>query len=48
MLPPAPALFSTTMAWPSGLAMASAKTRAMMSVVVPGPKGTIRRTGRPG
>ena len=38
--PPPPALFSTTTGWPSTLLNGSAITRAMMSVVPPGAKGT--------
>ena len=38
--PPPPALFSTTTDWPKALPKGSAMTRATMSVVPPGAKGT--------
>src|SRR6478672_12266104 len=43
--PPPPALFSTTTGWPSALASGSAMTRATMSVVPPGAKGTTSLIG---
>jgi len=48
MEPPPPPLFSTTRVWPSAWPAFSAMTRAMMSVVPPAAKGTIRRTGLAG
>src|SRR5690606_30975607 len=44
--PPAPALFSTTMDWPSSRLPYSATRRAARSVEPPGAKGTISLTGR--
>jgi hypothetical protein len=38
-------LFSTSTCWPSAAAMRSPTMRATMSVVPPGAKGTINRTG---
>jgi hypothetical protein len=43
--PPPPALFSTTTCCPRLAPMAGATMRATMSVVPPGAKGTISRTG---
>src|SRR5690606_35891736 len=40
MMPPAPALFSTTTVWPSSLLILSLSRRAAMSVVPPGAAGT--------
>ena len=48
MLPLAPALFSTTTAWPHFSESFGAMTRARMSMPVPGEKGTISVTGRLG
>jgi hypothetical protein len=45
MEPPPPALFSTTTVCPSAAPIFSLTMRATMSVVPPGAKGTIRRTG---
>jgi hypothetical protein len=45
MMPPPPALFSTTTVWPSTAPSFSASVRATMSVVPPGAKGTTSRTG---
>src|SRR5690606_37958899 len=43
--PPAPALFSTTTAWPNSLDRASPTVRATMSGPVPAGKPTVSRTG---
>jgi hypothetical protein len=48
MLPPAPALFSTTNCWPSRSPMALAAVRPITSVGPPGGKGTTMRTGLAG
>src|SRR3954454_12256122 len=48
MLPPAPALFSTTNCWPNSSDIFAATTRARMSVVPPAANGTTNRTGRAG
>src|SRR5689334_13432455 len=48
MLPPAPALFSTTKDWPRDLVSSCATARARMSVVPPALKGTTIRTGLEG
>jgi len=45
MLPEAPSLFSTTIAWLQRSPSFCAKRRAMMSVPPPGAKPTTRRTG---
>jgi hypothetical protein len=42
--PPPPALFSTITLWPRALPSGSEITRAMMSVVPPGAKGTVSFT----
>src|SRR5262245_17930143 len=46
MLPPAPPTFSTTTGWPSGTRIASATSRAAVSVDPPGGNGTMSVTGR--
>ena len=43
-----PAMFSTTIGWPSALDTPSARSRAMTSVAAPGPVGTISLIGRDG
>src|SRR4051812_10797313 len=48
MLPPAPARFSITTAWPSAVESRSPTRRAKMSVDPPGAKGTTRRMGLDG
>src|SRR5947209_3424800 len=48
MLPPAPALFSTTNCWPNSSDTFAATTRARMSVVPPAANGTTNFTGRVG
>ena len=45
MVPPAPALFSTTTGWPSASASPVATSRAVMSTFPPGAKGTMILTG---
>ena len=44
-MPPAPALFSTYTGWPSGPCMASATSRATMSVEPAAANGTTSLTG---
>ena len=46
MLPDAPERLSTTTVWPSTPRSPSASTRAVISVLPPGAKGTSRRIGR--
>mmetsp|Transcript_49009 Transcript_49009/g.115128 ORF Transcript_49009/g.115128 Transcript_49009/m.115128 type:complete len:426 (+) Transcript_49009:554-1831(+) len=48
MLPPAPPRLSTTTGWPRRCCSSGAMARASRSVVPPGVKGTIRRSGRLG
>ena len=48
MVPPAPATVSITTVWPSGTRIASAITRAVVSVEPPGGNGEISVTGRVG
>jgi hypothetical protein len=48
MLPAAPGRLSTTTDWPSPAAMPWATTRAVVSVLPPGAKPTMKRTARSG
>src|SRR5262245_8288374 len=48
IVPPAPGRFSTITGWPSCAVSFSATVRAMMSVALPGVKGTVTRIGLAG
>ena len=48
MVPPAPALFSTTIGWPMLFAIASPTVRPTMSVALPALKGTMKWIGLDG